>query len=163
MLIRIFSNRNFLVHPNHCRSCSGNKNFWKNALKNFVWGDPQKLTDSDVLRFQWPSIGKDWEKGLLAFSRSRLSSSSSSPFGDDGALLMDIQRLEGVRVVIMYGSKDRIVGIDGVVADRLKQDYPNVKLVRLEGMGHDPFEEDVDVFLNELEKVLGQACQSSNG
>jgi len=63
----------------------------------------------------------------------------------------------------MYGSKDRIVVIDGVVAERLKQDYPNVKLVRLEGMGHDPFEEDVDVFLNELEKVLGQACHSSNG
>ena len=45
------------------------KNFWRKGLE-LAWGDPKKLYDSDVLRFQWPSIGKGWEDGLVTFARA---------------------------------------------------------------------------------------------
>ena len=50
-------------------------------------GDPLRLTDSDVLRFQWPSVGQGWEDGLLNFARSRILSSSHPDAALDDAQL----------------------------------------------------------------------------
>lgn len=41
--------------------------------------------------------------------------------------------LKGTQVVIMYGSNDKVVRIDGAVAEKMRKDYPNIKLVRMEG------------------------------
>ena len=60
-------------------------------------------------------------------------------------------RYEGDHV---YGSRDGVFRIDGTVADKLKRDYPNVDLIRMDGCGHDPFEEDVSGFMIALEKSL---------
>ena len=80
---------------------------------------------------------------------------SSAPEEDnDAELLKEVANLPDTQVVIMYGAKDRIVRIEGAVAEKLKREYPSVRLVRLEGMGHDPFEEDVDGFLMQLENAL---------
>lgn len=62
--------------------------------------------------------------------------------------------LHSTKVVIVYGSNDRVVRIEGDVAARLKNDFPTVRFVRMEGLGHDPFEEDVEGFLSVLENTL---------
>ena len=138
------------------RLVGGSPNFWRKGLTS-AWGDPKCLSDSDVLRFQWPSIGRGWEQGLLNFVRSKLSSSSSSSSSlplEDGELLRQVCNLPNTKVVIIYGSKDPIVRLEGSVAEKVKKEFPSICMIRMEGLGHDPFEEDVDAFLNELKAVL---------
>jgi pimeloyl-ACP methyl ester carboxylesterase len=135
------------------RLVGGTPNFWKKGLAS-AWGDPKRLSESDVLRFQWPSIGIGWEQGLLNLVRHKLSSSaSSSAVLNDEQLLHQVSNMKDTKVVIIYGSKDRIVRFEGAVAEKVKQEFPNCHLVRMEGLGHDPFEEDVDGFLTELKAV----------
>ena len=105
-----------------------------------------------MLRFQWPSVGKGWEEGLINFSRSKLFSSSSAL--SDGELLTKVSNLPNTKVVIMYGSKDNVVRLEGMAAERLQKEYPSIKVVRVEGSGHDPFEEDVNGFLEVLDEAL---------
>jgi pimeloyl-ACP methyl ester carboxylesterase len=120
-----------------------------------AWGDPDRLSDSDVLRFQWPSIGEGWEGGLINFSRSRILSSAHSPNSpDDGRLFREVASRADTRVVIVYGSKDRVVRIDDGAAEALRGEFPNVRVIKMEGLGHDPFEEDVPGFLTALEGAL---------
>ena len=73
---------------------------------------------------------------------------------DDARLLREVTSLADTRVIIVYGSRDGVFRIDGTVADKLKRDYPNVDLIRMDGCGHDPFEEDVSGFMIALEKSL---------
>ena len=134
------------------RLVGGSPNFWRKGLAS-AWGDPKRLSDSDVLRFQWPSIGMGWEQGLLNLVRSKLSSSSKSVL-DDGELLQQVSSLPNTKVVIIYGSRDRIVKFEGSVAEKVKKEFPTVHIVRMEGLGHDPYEEDVDGFLRELKAVV---------
>ncbi|KAL7453403.1 hypothetical protein ACHAWC_005081 [Mediolabrus comicus] len=135
------------------RLVGGTPNFWKKGLAS-AWGDPKRLSESDVLRFQWPSIGMGWEQGLLNLVRHKLSSSaSSSAMLNDEQLLHQVSNMKDTKVVIVYGSKDRIVRFEGAVAEKVKQEFPNLHLVRMEGLGHDPFEEDVVGFLTELKAV----------
>jgi len=133
------------------RLVSGQKDFWRKGL-SLAWGDPNKLSGSDVLRFRWPSVGKGWEEGLINFSRSKLFSSSSAL--SDGELLTKVSNLPNTKVVIMYGSKDNVVRLEGMAAERLQEEYPSIKVVRVEGSGHDPFEEDVNGFLEVLNEAL---------
>lgn len=137
------------------RLVCGNKEFWRKGLA-VAWGDPNALADDGVLRYQWPSIGLGWERGLVSFSRAKIFGTPSSrpEYDDDRRLLQDVLDLPNTRVILMYGSKDRVVGIEGAVAESLKREFPTVELVRLEGQGHNPFEEDVDGFLMDLDKVL---------
>ena len=137
------------------RLVSGSRDFWRKGLA-LAWGNVNKLSDSDVLRFQWPSIGQGWEEGLINFTRARILSSPipSQHMLDDGELLAEVANLKDTQVVIVYGSNDKVVRIEGSVAEKLKVDYPNIKLIRIEGSGHDPFEEDVDEFMMELDKAI---------
>jgi pimeloyl-ACP methyl ester carboxylesterase len=93
-----------------------------------------------------------WEQGLLNLVQSKLSSSSNSVL-NDGELLQKVVSLPNTKVVIIYGSKDRIVPFEGV-AEKVKKEFPSVQIIRMEGLGHDPFEEDVDGFLRELKAVV---------
>jgi len=138
------------------RLVGGNPHFWKKGLAS-AWGDPKRLSDSDILRFQWPSISMSWEQGLLNLVRSKLSSSSPSMSSfaslNDVELLRQVSTLPNTKLVIIYGSKDRIVRWEGSVAERVKEEFPMVHMIRMEGLGHDPFEEDVDAFLRELKSL----------
>ena len=51
-------------------------------------------------------------------------------------------------------SKDRVVRIDDGAAEALRREFPNVRVIKMEGCGHDPFEEDVPGFLTVLAKAL---------
>ncbi|KAL3764463.1 hypothetical protein ACHAW5_000127 [Stephanodiscus triporus] len=132
---------------------SGSRDFWRKGL-TLAWGDPNRLSDADVLRFQWPSVGKGWEEGLINFSRSRVLLSPPANALDDGRLFREVARLRDTRMVIMYGSKDRVVRIDDGAAEAIRREFPNVAVIKMEGCGHDPFEEDVPGFLMALEKSL---------
>ena len=134
------------------RLVGGTPNFWKKGLAS-AWGDSKRLSDSDVLRFQWPSIGMGWEQGLLNLVRSKLSSSSVTAL-DDMELLNQVSSLPNTKIVIIYGNLDNIVRFEGSVAEKVKEDFPTVQIVRMEGLGHDPFEEDVEAFLRELKAVV---------
>ncbi|KAL7506243.1 hypothetical protein ACHAXN_003522 [Cyclotella atomus] len=136
------------------RRLVGTKNFWRKGLLQ-AWGDPRRLSDSDVMRFQWPSIGRGWERGLISFGRAVQSS-------DDAELLRQVADLPDTTVVIVYGTKDNVVKIGDAVLEKLKSDYPTVNILRMEGLGHDPFEEDKEAFLSELEKVLYESKVNDN-
>jgi pimeloyl-ACP methyl ester carboxylesterase len=131
---------------NAYRTPSGTRDFWRKGLE-LAWGDPDRLSDSDVLRFQWPSIGEGWEQGVINFFRSRILSSPPPDSLDDGRLFREVARRADTRVVIIYGSKDRVVRIDHSAAEVLRRRFPNVRVIVMEGCGHDPFEEDVPGFL----------------
>ena len=145
----------FLDHPFRYglkRLVGGSPNFWRKGLAS-AWGDPKRLSDSDVLRFQWPSIGMGWEQGLLNLVRSKLSPSVTSQW-NDVELLQRVASLPNTKVVIIYGSKDRVVRFEGSVAEKVKKQFPTVHIVGMEGLGHDPYEEDVDGFLREMKAVM---------
>jgi len=59
-------------------------------------------------------------------------------------------------VTIILGTKDRVVPPRQVRKFLSEQTYPRVqvRVVEMEGLGHDPFEEDVEDFLTVLEEVL---------
>ena len=151
--IRVVLRKLFLDYPIQfgLKRLVGRAGFWRKGLE-LAWGSGH-LSDSDVLRFQWPSIGSGWEQGLINFSRSKLFSTSVL---DDIQLLREITSHDETTVVIVYGSKDRVVPIEGSVAEEISRSFPSIKLIRMEDLGHDPFEEDVPRFLSELKKTLLQ-------
>jgi len=129
-------------------------NFWGKGLRA-VWGDPKLVSESDVLRFQWPSIGKGWERGLLAFTRTRLFSSLSSYPGGDLGLLQDaLRHPDVIGISIIHGTRDTIVPLSN--SQRIGRNFLDVKVLEMEGLGHDPFEEDVDQFISLLKENLGK-------
>lgn len=125
-------------------------NFWKKALRQ-VWGDPNRLSDSDVLRFQWPSIGKGWEHGLLSFALAQARQGSSDGMTDQ-QLMEQVLELPNTSVVVIRGEKDKVVSKK--VVTKFFDKFPNVPLYELEGQGHDPFEEQVDVFVDTVGRIL---------
>ena len=130
-------------------------NFWRKGLQ-LAWGDPQKVTSSDVVRFQWPALGTGWEQAMLDFSRAQLLPAALT----DNELLQKVLD-RGVPVHVIIGSKDRVVS--PVMLKRFLRRFPSVQVSEMPGLGHDPFEEDVDGFLDVMERVLdgqgsGQGC-----
>ena len=128
-------------------------NFWSNGLR-LAWGNPGLLSKSDALRFQWPSIGKGWEKGLLAFTRSRLSSTQSYA-GGEIHLFSDVLSLPNTSVVIASGTKDNIIPLEA--SQRLYKyfnDTGKVSFVEFSGCGHDPFEENPCDFIQKIQEVV---------
>lgn len=127
-------------------------NFWKKGLGQ-VWGNPSHLSDSDVLRFQWPSIGKGWERGLLSFALAQ-SRQGSSDGVTDAELMEQVLALPNSRVVVIRGEKDRVV--PKKLVDGFFNKFPNVTIHELKGQGHDPFEEQVDVFVETVGSILDE-------
>ncbi|GAX24772.1 hypothetical protein FisN_4Hh330 [Fistulifera solaris] len=128
------------------RRLVGNPGFWRKGLQ-LAWGNPLRVKNSDVLRFQWPSIGKGWEKGFIGFSSAQLLPGDKS----DGELLQAILD-RGIKVDVVVGSKDKVVP-ENRIRGFLK-DFPSVRIVAMEDMGHDPFEEDVPAFLDVVSNLL---------
>ncbi len=128
-------------------------NFWLKGLQ-LSWGDPNLVTESDALRFQWPSIGLGWESGLLAFTRSRISSVCSY-YGGELKLLDDVIQLPNTSLLILHGSKDPVIPVrmSQKIAERLK---PSISYIELEDQGHDPFEEGMEDFVERVVETIGR-------
>ena len=114
-----------------------------------AWGNPNRLSDSDALRFQWPSIVHEWERGLLEFGRA-----VCFPRDDAGTLRKVVER-RNTRVVVMRGTKDRVIA-NSTMRAFLGQYGDRISFIDLEGVGHDPFEEDTDQFISKLEQWMSE-------
>ena len=127
--------------------------FWNNGLR-IAWGNPDRVTDSDALRFQWPSIGFGWESGLLAFSRSRIT--STCPYnGGELQLLEDVLNMPNTRVIIVHGTSDPVVPLS--TSRKIVNHFKDqISFVEMEGKGHDPFEEGVEEFVEIVESMVHQ-------
>mmetsp|Transcript_14860 Transcript_14860/g.42848 ORF Transcript_14860/g.42848 Transcript_14860/m.42848 type:complete len:595 (+) Transcript_14860:98-1882(+) len=132
------------------RRVVGKANFWMSSLQSVVWGHPDDVSDADGLRFQWPAIGLGWERGLLAFTRSRLLNVDAIP-GGDVKLLSDVLNLPDTRVIIVAGGNDKIIP---PTASRNVAERFSLRFVTLQGRGHDPFEENPEEFVNMIEALL---------
>jgi len=132
------------------RRLVGKAMFWNKGLR-LVWANPDLVTDNDSLRYQWPSIGLGWEKGLLAFTRSRLTTTCIYS-GREIELLRDVVNMPNTKVVIVHGSKDRVIppGMSQKITDTLEK----VILVEALGEGHNPFEENLYKFIETIEARL---------
>ena len=128
------------------------KNSWKQGLQ-LAWGDPQRLSESDVLRFQWPSIGSGWERGLIQFSRAQ----SQPRDWSDGELLAQVMAMEHTKVVVIYGTADKVIKPD-MIRSFFQSDtsFTSIPLIGMPGMGHDPFEEDPDGFVTIVEDLVSR-------
>ena len=124
---------------------------WRKGLE-LAWGDPKRLLDSDVLRYQWPSIGKGWELGLLAFSQAQGGTQEMT----DKELLERVLQLPNTTLSVILASEDRVVP-PNKTRKFLKQ-FPSVHIETLDGLGHDPFEEDAPVFVATVEHILQKQC-----
>lgn len=130
------------------RRAVGTPGFWRFGLKG-AWGDSNRLTDSDVLRFQWPSVHKGWEAGLLRFAKaSGLSIVGYDKLGPirDAELLRSVLALPNTTVEVILGEKDPVVR-STKIRNFLAPFSADVRIEELPGLGHDPFEEDVEAFL----------------
>jgi pimeloyl-ACP methyl ester carboxylesterase len=134
------------------RRVVGRSNFWMKGLR-VAWGNPNRLKSSDGLRYQWPSIGKGWERGLISFARVQGSGLTLGRYTKERELLRDVLNLPNVRGVhVITGSNDRIM-----TTKRIRQfllGFPNVTITEINSLGHNPFEEDCELFMETLQAVL---------
>jgi pimeloyl-ACP methyl ester carboxylesterase len=133
------------------RRLVGSPNFWRKGLRT-VWGNPSRVSDSDVLRFQWPAVGQGWERGLFNFARAQQLPHVRYHESDEELLqqVLDMPNVSGVDVIV--GTKDRVVPLRQV--QKFLKDFSSVRVTELEGLGHDPFEEDVEGFVQTVELLL---------
>ena len=110
-----------------------------------AWGDRQKVSDSDALRFQWPSIGLGWEQGLLEFGRAI----GTRP--DDSDLFRAVVNRKNCRILVIRGTRDRVISSE-TLGKFFSEFQDKVSIVELDGLGHDPFEEDVETFVDTVER-----------
>ena len=138
-----------VIRPILCyslRRLVGSEGFWKKGLQS-VWGNNTLVSDSDALRFQWPSVGVDWEDGLLRFAQAMRSVR-------EGDLLDQVARRPNTRIAVILGSRDKVIRRKTV--EKVFSKFPNVPILEIEGCGHDPFEENVDGFLDALEYAVSK-------
>jgi pimeloyl-ACP methyl ester carboxylesterase len=139
------------------RRVIGTQGSWRNGLK-LAWGDPGNLSESDVTRFSWPSIGMGWEQGILNFSRAQMThiddddDENDHELDDDKTLVQRVSELPNTKVVVILGSKDRIVPSQQV--RKFFEPFPDVPIVELDGLGHDAFEEGTDTFCDTVERLI---------
>ena len=130
------------------RRTVGTEGFWKKGLLS-VWGDRTLLSESDVLRFQWPSIGSGWEKGLINFSRAQLLPKQHK----DTDLLEKVLALPNTTVSVIQGTSD-VVMKKSVVQKFFEPYKSQVRIWELENRGHDPFEEKPEEFVSTVMQIL---------
>jgi pimeloyl-ACP methyl ester carboxylesterase len=137
------------------RRVVGVRNFWRYGL-GMAWGDPARLSDADILRFEWPGVVRGWERGLLRFSRAQSQRSDMS----DTELLQRVLDLPNTTVYVIAGSKDRVVPT--ATLRKFLAPFPQIQIEEMSGMGHDPFEEDVETFVKKVEDLLQTKGTDSN-
>jgi pimeloyl-ACP methyl ester carboxylesterase len=135
------------------RRIVGTEGSWKSGLKA-AWGDPAKVSDGDVLRFSWPSIGENWEEGILNFASAQ-GLPQEDELDDDRTLLQRVLDLPNTKVVVVLGSKDRVVPSTHVKKFMENFDRKDrVPIIELDGLGHDAFEEDTEAFCDAVDQLL---------
>jgi pimeloyl-ACP methyl ester carboxylesterase len=150
----------------------GTPNFWKLALKKVVWGNGKDVSNSDALRFAWPSVIKGWERGLIDFTEAQFKSDfgqrslfpvSATRNNHEGvdendvelALLKRVLQRPRTTLHVIVGGADKIVSPKRLASFLLAVDK-NIHVEVLPGLGHDAMEENVLLFVGTLSKCLQQ-------
>ncbi|MGK3751323.1 MAG: pimeloyl-ACP methyl ester carboxylesterase, partial [Bacillariaceae sp.] len=131
------------------RRAVGTKNSWRAGL-SLAYGNKETVTESDAMRYAWPSIGHGWEDGLLNFAAAQ-QMPQEDELDDDVELMRRVLELPNTKVVIILGSKDKVVPSKLVYkfVEKVKAtttDEVVVPIIEMEGLGHCAFEEDSDAF-----------------
>ena len=73
---------------------------------------------------------------------------------DDRSLFRQVLDLPNTTVAIILGAKDKVIPTQ--VTHKFLANFPDhgVNVVQLEGLGHNPFEEDVETFIHAVEKII---------
>jgi len=153
------------------RRLVGTPNAWRKGLA-FAWGDPGTnpvTEDSDVLRYAWPSIGRGWEEGLLRFAGAQ-GLPREDELDDDVVLFRRVLQLPKTKVLILLGSRDRVVPTATVrgFLETVRNDGSASStaaapiVVELENLGHNAFEEDREIFCETVEQLMVDHWDSSN-
>jgi pimeloyl-ACP methyl ester carboxylesterase len=151
----------------------GRTNFWRYGLQQMVWNNDiarknhkHKLRDCDVLRYQWPAIVQDWEIGLVQFTSEQLSSSSSTTKLRNqvgNAMMSEIELIQAVldlpnveAIHVIVGSNDRVIPNTAII-NFFQKHFPNhIKVTIMDGFGHNPFEEDPELFVETIQTIIGE-------
>jgi len=132
------------------RRAVGTKNSWSTGL-SIAYGNKNSVTESDILRYSWPAIGYGWEDGLLNFAAAQ-QMPEEDELDDDTQLLSTVLKLPDTKLIIILGSKDKVVPSKHVhnFVDNVRKENNNtevlVPIVEMEGLGHCAFEEDSENF-----------------
>ena len=140
--------RKFVIYPPLkyiLRHVVSSHSFWKRGLSS-AWGDPKRLNERDILRFRWPAVAMNLEMGLIAFARAQAKKLYCYK-GGELQLLKDVTQLPNVNVSIVHGTNDPIVPISNSESLAAVVGMTSLQLLKIDGLGHDPFEEDVVKFL----------------
>ena len=112
-------------------------------------------SDTDALSSQWPSIRQGWEKGILAFTRSRVASTCYYD-GGELQLLQDVANMDNTKMIIVHGTLDPVVPIQRSVNILENIHGKNdIAFLKMDNVGHDPFEENPDEFLKIVMPHIG--------
>ena len=68
---------------------------------------------------------------------------------DERGLFQHVLNRPNTRLVVMRGNKDGVV--TKAMLDTFLVPFPGVQVIELDGLGHDPFEEDAELFISTLE------------
>jgi pimeloyl-ACP methyl ester carboxylesterase len=143
------------------RLVGGGHYFWRSLLRWVVWGDAAAVMDSDVLRYQWAAIAQHWEHGLICWALSHFlcqpstdPSVASSPLSDHDLLQTVLQQPKVCSIDVILGGRDCVIR-PGMARSYLA-DFANVRIVEMKGLGHDPFEENADAFVEIVQRMLVQ-------
>jgi len=132
------------------RRAVGTKNSWRTGLST-AYGNKNSVKESDILRYSWPAIGYGWEDGLLNFAAAQ-QMPEEDELDDDTQLLSAVLKLPDTKLIIILGSKDKVVPSKHVrkFVDNVRKETNNtevlVPIVEMEGLGHCAFEEDSEKF-----------------
>ena len=119
-----------------------------------AWGGFNPVNNYTILRYRWPSIISDWAEGLLSFIAAKLTGIDSYP-GGDVKLLNDVLSASNTSVYIIHGTKDKVISIKNSKA--FVELFPQIQLVTLDGIGHNPFEEDVEGFVRVVHNLIDKS------
>ena len=109
-------------------------------------------TEEHTLTFQWPAICHGWEKGILAFAKSRTL--SVCPYaGGELELLDDVLMLPEVSLCIIHGTNDTLVPIS-LSRDIVKNALIDIDLIEMEGAGHLPMFQEEEKFTKIIKGCL---------
>lgn len=130
------------------------KQFWKKGLAAAV-ADSSRVSESTLLRYRWPSVAENLEKGLISFVKAQMRYLKNR---NTIKMLEDLVELPNITIFILHGSKDPIVPISN--SEALAQRFPQIRLLSLEGYGHNPHEENIDFFVQNVYKLVNEAQTS---
>ena len=169
-LLRFFSSKTgpvlhsllLVLTSSFLRSLCYSEKFWRDGL-GVAWGEGGPPSSLTVAHYRLPSLKEGWEKGLSRFvlaplfARREGGREGGKEGGGGGLVEMFAGRVrEGrMRVLIMHGTKDRVVAIGNSrrLAKAMREGggeggrEGGAEVMEIEGVGHVPHEEVPEKFV----------------